>query len=66
METVIHRHKTLGTWVPTWVGGPCRNEECPAYAEPEGSERAHRAPNAREDARAARPGTGRERASGSA
>ncbi|GGY46726.1 hypothetical protein GCM10010384_61490 [Streptomyces djakartensis] len=31
METVVRRHKTLGTWVPLWVPGPCRNPECAAY-----------------------------------
>ncbi len=31
METVVRRHKTLGTWVPRWVAGPCRNPECAAY-----------------------------------
>ncbi|GAA2909077.1 hypothetical protein GCM10011428_24170 [Streptomyces violaceus] len=31
METVVRRHKTLGTWVPLWVAGPCRNPECGAY-----------------------------------
>ncbi len=31
METVVRRHKTLGTWVPLWVAGPCHNPECGAY-----------------------------------
>ncbi|MFI6810377.1 hypothetical protein ACIBO6_36225 [Streptomyces luteogriseus] len=31
VETVVRRHKTLGTWVPLWVAGPCRNPECRAY-----------------------------------
>ncbi|MFD8226682.1 hypothetical protein ACFV16_21215 [Streptomyces massasporeus] len=31
VETVVRRHKTLGTWVPLWVAGPCRNPECEAY-----------------------------------
>jgi hypothetical protein len=31
VETVVRRHKTLGTWVPLWVAGPCRNPECGAY-----------------------------------
>ncbi|MFJ5996297.1 hypothetical protein [Streptomyces sp. NPDC092370] len=30
VETVVRRHKTLGTWVPRWVAGPCRNPECGA------------------------------------
>ena len=33
----VERHKTLGAWVPLWVGGPCRNPECEAYVE-EGTE----------------------------
>jgi hypothetical protein len=33
VDTVVRRHKTLGAWVPVWVAGPCRNRECPAYAE---------------------------------
>ncbi|WP_405731345.1 phage terminase large subunit family protein [Streptomyces sp. NBC_00028] len=37
VETVVHRHKTLGAWVPVWVAGPCRNPDCAAYAE-EGTE----------------------------
>ncbi|MEU2913270.1 hypothetical protein ACWCQ0_12650 [Streptomyces massasporeus] len=31
VETVVRRHKTLGTWVPLWVAGPCHNPECGAY-----------------------------------
>ncbi|MGC5036601.1 MULTISPECIES: hypothetical protein [unclassified Streptomyces] len=31
VETVVRRHKTLGTWVPKWVAGPCRNPDCGAY-----------------------------------
>ncbi|MFE0251860.1 hypothetical protein [Streptomyces sp. NPDC059010] len=37
VDTVVKRHKTLGAWVPTWVGGPCRNPDCEAYVE-EGAE----------------------------
>ncbi|WP_405588860.1 hypothetical protein [Streptomyces sp. NBC_01092] len=33
VDTVVKRHKTLGAWVPTWVGGPCRNPDCAAFAE---------------------------------
>ncbi|MEU9629964.1 hypothetical protein AB0D89_24580 [Streptomyces luteogriseus] len=33
VETVVRRHKTLGTWVPLWVAGPCRNPECGAHDE---------------------------------
>ncbi|MFE4961795.1 hypothetical protein [Streptomyces sp. NPDC056660] len=25
---VVHRHKTLGAWVPVWRPGPCRNPDC--------------------------------------
>ncbi|MGW0864260.1 hypothetical protein [Streptomyces sp. NPDC002611] len=28
VETVVRRHKTLGTWVPLWVAGPCHNPRC--------------------------------------
>ncbi|MEU9735835.1 hypothetical protein [Streptomyces sp. NPDC048002] len=31
VETVVRRHKTLGTWVPRWVAGPCRNTTCEAF-----------------------------------
>ncbi|MEV0239175.1 hypothetical protein AB0I06_04420 [Streptomyces sp. NPDC050674] len=37
VETVVRRHKTLGTWVPRWVAGPCRNPECGAH-EVEGAD----------------------------
>ncbi|MFJ8632619.1 hypothetical protein [Streptomyces sp. NPDC093568] len=37
VDTVVKRHKTLGAWVPTWVGGPCKNPDCAAYTE-EGAE----------------------------
>ena len=30
VQTVVRRHKTLGAWVPVWVGGPCHNPECEA------------------------------------
>lgn len=33
VETVVRRHKTLGTYVPVWKPGPCRNPECSAYVE---------------------------------
>ncbi|MEU3935605.1 hypothetical protein AB0E85_26745 [Streptomyces sp. NPDC029044] len=42
VETVVRRHKTLGTWVPRWVAGPCRNLECGAH-EAEGAESGHTA-----------------------
>ncbi|EGX61440.1 hypothetical protein SZN_02777 [Streptomyces zinciresistens K42] len=32
VDTVVKRHKTLGIWVPTWVGGPCENPDCGASA----------------------------------
>lgn len=31
VETVVRRHKTLGTWVPRWVAGPCRNPKCEGF-----------------------------------
>ncbi|MEU1403438.1 hypothetical protein ABZ471_13930 [Streptomyces sp. NPDC005728] len=37
VDKVVGRHKTLGTWVPVWSPGPCRNPGCSAYgahAEP--------------------------------
>ncbi|MFD5584980.1 hypothetical protein ACFWII_14455 [Streptomyces sp. NPDC127063] len=34
VATVVHRHKTLGAWVPVWGPGPCHNPQCPACAEP--------------------------------
>jgi hypothetical protein len=35
VDRVVRRHKTLGAWVPVWVGGPCRNPECADRAVPE-------------------------------
>ncbi|MFC9681182.1 hypothetical protein [Streptomyces sp. NPDC056948] len=46
METVVRRHKTLGTWVPLWVAGPCHNPECGAY-DAEGAESAPTVEDAR-------------------
>ncbi|MFE9026912.1 hypothetical protein ACFYOA_11700 [Streptomyces iakyrus] len=40
VETIVRRHKTLGTWVPRWVAGPCRNPECGAH-EAEGADSGH-------------------------
>ncbi|MEU3789269.1 hypothetical protein AB0F07_05645 [Streptomyces fructofermentans] len=31
VETVVHRHKTLGVFVPVWGRGPCVNTECGEY-----------------------------------
>ncbi|TLS42256.1 hypothetical protein FE633_31770 [Streptomyces montanus] len=31
VDTVVHRHKTLGVVVPLWGPGPCKNPECEAY-----------------------------------
>ncbi|MEV7149936.1 MULTISPECIES: hypothetical protein [unclassified Streptomyces] len=28
VEAVVHRHKTLGAWVPVWGPGPCRHPDC--------------------------------------
>ncbi|KUO11639.1 hypothetical protein [Streptomyces sp. DSM 15324] len=33
VQSVVRRHKTLGTWVPRWVPGPCHNTGCEAYVE---------------------------------
>ncbi|WP_457461331.1 hypothetical protein [Streptomyces sp. TE5632] len=35
VEMVVRRHKTLGVWVPTWVHGPCGNQECERYPDRE-------------------------------
>lgn len=35
MVAVAKRHKTLGTYVPLWEAGPCRNPDCPLYVPPE-------------------------------
>ncbi|GAA2288209.1 hypothetical protein GCM10010234_30600 [Streptomyces hawaiiensis] len=40
VDTVVRRHKTLGTWVPRWAAGPCRNPECGAY-DAEAAESGH-------------------------
>ncbi|MEU7722753.1 hypothetical protein [Streptomyces tibetensis] len=40
VDTVVRRHKTLGTWVPRWVAGPCRNPECGSY-DAEAAESGH-------------------------
>ncbi|MEV4681752.1 hypothetical protein AB0K36_13365 [Streptomyces kurssanovii] len=39
VESVVRRHKTLGTYVPLWEPGPCRNPDCPLYVPPEGGAR---------------------------
>ncbi|MEV5353903.1 hypothetical protein [Streptomyces sp. NPDC052693] len=59
VETVVRRHKTLGTWVPRWVAGPCRNPECGAY-DAESAEAGHPGEGARPPgpAEAARPAEG--------
>lgn len=36
VESVVKRHKTLGTYVPLWKPGPCRNPDCPLYVPREG------------------------------
>ncbi|MFI8217306.1 hypothetical protein [Streptomyces sp. NPDC085932] len=46
VETVVRRHKTLGTWVPKWVAGPCHNPECGAY-DAEAGEAGHPEKDAR-------------------
>lgn len=30
----IHRHKSLGIFVPVWRAGPCENPDCPEYTTP--------------------------------
>ncbi|MFJ7148489.1 hypothetical protein ACIQVT_09845 [Streptomyces sp. NPDC100445] len=39
VDTVVRRHKTLGTWVPVWSSGPCHSPDCvsrtdPAHSDP--------------------------------
>jgi hypothetical protein len=46
VDTVVRRHKTLGTWVPRWVAGPCRNPECGSY-DAEAAESGHPVEGAR-------------------
>ncbi|MEU0999559.1 hypothetical protein [Streptomyces tibetensis] len=46
VDTVVRRHKTLGTWVPRWVAGPCRNPECGSY-DAEAAEGGHTVEGAR-------------------
>lgn len=31
VETILHRRKSLGIFVPEWSPGPCRNPDCPLY-----------------------------------
>ncbi|TPQ15959.1 hypothetical protein [Streptomyces sporangiiformans] len=38
VDTVVHRHKTMGVVVPLWGPGPCKNPECEAYTAEEPSE----------------------------
>ncbi|MGW3211060.1 hypothetical protein ACWDBC_02245 [Streptomyces parvus] len=32
VSSEIHRHKSLGIFVPVWRAGPCENPDCPEYA----------------------------------
>ena len=32
VETVVHRRKVLGAFVPVWGPGPCQHEDCPSYS----------------------------------
>ncbi|PZT71088.1 hypothetical protein DN402_01855 [Streptomyces sp. SW4] len=34
VETVVHRHKSMGVYVPAYAAGPCHNPRCEKY-EPE-------------------------------
>lgn len=31
VPAAVHRHKTLGVFVPVWGPGPCQNRDCPDY-----------------------------------
>lgn len=55
VETVVRRHKTLGTWVPRWVAGPCRNPGCGA-CQTEGADGGHAAEGTRPGRAPAAPG----------
>ncbi|GHI74274.1 hypothetical protein Snoj_81920 [Streptomyces nojiriensis] len=35
VDTVVRRRKSLGIFIPVWGRGPCRNPDCPDYADPE-------------------------------
>jgi hypothetical protein len=39
---VAKRHKTLGTYVPVWKPGPCRNPDCPLHVPLEAGDRPSR------------------------
>ncbi|MGV9554496.1 hypothetical protein [Streptomyces sp. NPDC003401] len=41
VDTVVRRHKTLGTWVPRWVAGPCHNSDCGSFLEPGTAQHGH-------------------------
>ncbi|MFJ6981865.1 MULTISPECIES: hypothetical protein [unclassified Streptomyces] len=43
VDTVVRREKTLGTWVPRWVAGPCHNPDCAEFAEPGTEQHGHSA-----------------------
>ncbi|GGS26434.1 hypothetical protein GCM10010221_24620 [Streptomyces parvus] len=32
VSSEIHRHKSLGIFVPVWRAGPCENPDCLEYA----------------------------------
>lgn len=49
VDTVIRRHKTLGTWVPRWVAGPCHNPDCESFLEPGAAQHGHSEPAERHD-----------------
>ncbi|MGR8007366.1 hypothetical protein [Streptomyces hypolithicus] len=45
LPTEVHRHKTLGMYVPIWRPGPCQNPDCGSYDEAH-TPAEHRKPNA--------------------
>ncbi|MGW4837091.1 hypothetical protein [Streptomyces globisporus] len=38
----IHRHKSLGIFVPVWRAGPCENPDCAEYAAAQEQNSRHR------------------------
>ncbi|MER5873246.1 hypothetical protein [Streptomyces sp. NPDC002044] len=31
VPSAVHRHKSLGVFVPTWSPGACQNRDCASY-----------------------------------
>lgn len=44
VETVVKRRKVLGAYVPSWVPGPCHQEDCSARADHDGTHAPHAKP----------------------